>query len=435
MTPYEIIYKKRNGGILDRGEIQWFIAGYTAGTIPDYQAAALLMAIFLKGMDFEETTNLALAMMNSGRVFDLSGIPGVKVDKHSTGGVGDKVSIILAPIVAAAGVPVPMVSGRGLGHTGGTLDKLESMPGFRTNLTYDEFKRILARIGLAMMGQTADMAPADKKLYALRDVTATVDCLQLIAASIMSKKLACGADGLVLDVKTGSGAFMQAYPDSLSLAKTMVAIGKGAGRKLTALITDMSQPLGSKVGNALEIEECVDCLKGRGPADLLEVTYELGAEMLVMGERACDLESGKRILKSIVSSGQGLSKFREMVQSQGGDPAVADDPKKLLPQANQVIEANAAEDGFIASMDNREVGLASVNLGCGRLKIDDAVDPAAGFTFLKKLGDVVTRGEPMVLVHADDEIRGTVAAKKLQELIRISPQRPEIPALIRGKLS
>jgi pyrimidine-nucleoside phosphorylase len=434
MTPYEIIFKKRNGGTLDQREIEWFIASYTAGTIADYQAAALLMAIFLKGMNFEETTHLATAMMNSGRVFDLSDIPGIKVDKHSTGGVGDKVSIILAPMVAAAGVPVPMVSGRGLGHTGGTLDKLESIPGFRTKLSYDEFKKILARTGLAMMGQTADMAPADKKLYALRDVTATVDCLQLISASIMSKKLAEGADGLVLDVKTGSGAFMQRYDDSVALARTMVEIGRGMGREMRAVITDMSQPLGRTVGNSLEIEECIDCLKGGGPGDLMDVTYELGAEMLVMGGRAADLESGKRILREVISTGQGLVKFREMVLAQGGDPAVADNPKKVLPQAALTIEVKAPQDGFISDMDNREVGMASVNLGCGRLKLDDAVDPAVGFTFLKKLGDTVKRGEPMALVHANDESKGIAAAARLLELIHVSPQRAEIPSLIREKL-
>lgn len=434
MTPYEIIYKKRNGGTLDQAEIEWFISAYTGGVIPDYQAAALLMAVFLKGMDFGETTSLATAMMNSGRVFDLADIPGTKVDKHSTGGVGDKVSIVLAPIVAAAGVPVPMVSGRGLGHTGGTLDKLESMPGFRTNLAYDEFKRILARTGLAMMGQTADMAPADKKLYALRDVTATVDCLQLIAASIMSKKLAEGADGLVLDVKTGSGAFMQRYQDSLALAQIMVAIGTGMGRAMRAVITDMSQPLGRAVGNALEIEECIDCLNGGGPADLMDLTYELGAEMLVMGQRADDLGSGKRILREIIGSGQGLAKFREMVQAQGGDPAVADDPKRLLPQAALTVEVKAPQDGFVAGMDNREVGMASVNLGCGRLKIDDAVDPAVGFTFLKKIGDQVGRGEPMVLVHANDGGRAEQAARALEGYIHIAAERSEPPQLIRERI-
>ena len=434
MTPYEIIFKKRNGQALSADEIGWFVARYTAGDIPDYQAAALLMAMFLKGMDFEETTALAMAMMNSGRVFDLSDVPGVKVDKHSTGGVGDKVSIILAPIVAAAGVPVPMVSGRGLGHTGGTLDKLESIPGFRTNLSYDEFKRILARAGLAMMGQTADMAPADKKLYALRDVTATVDCLQLISASIMSKKLAEGADGLVLDVKTGSGAFMQRPEDSLALARTMVAIGTGMGRRMRALITDMGQPLGFTVGNALEIEECVDCLKGGGPADLMAVTYELGAEMLVMGERAADLAAGKRILESIVGTGQGLEKFREMVRVQGGDPRVADDPLKILPQAALAAEVAAPRDGFVAAMDNREIGMASVNLGCGRLTMSDAVDPAVGFVFRKKIGDAVRAGEPMVTVRANDPAKADQAARVLQSHIHIAEQRVQPPALVRERL-
>ncbi len=425
MTPYEIIYKKRNGGELTPEEIRWFITNYTSGAIPDYQTSALLMAIFLKGMTAAETTELAMAMMNSGRVFDLSNIPGIKVDKHSTGGVGDKVSIILAPMVAAAGVPVPMVSGRGLGHTGGTLDKLESIPGFRTDLSYDEFRHTLARIGLAMMGQTPDLAPADKKLYALRDVTATVDCIPLIAASIMSKKLAEGADGLVLDVKTGSGAFMQKHQDAVALTKTMIAIGRGMGKKMKALITDMNQPLGRAVGNALEIEECVECLKGNGPQDLMEVTYALGAEMLVMGERANDTESGERILQQIVSTGQGLEKFKEMLAAHGGDVKAADDYKKVLPQAKHVIEAKAEKAGYIFSMDNREVGLAGVFLGCGRLKMEDIIDPAVGFIFEHRIGDQVQAGETMVKVYCNDEQKGRETARRLVNCINISEKKPE----------
>lgn len=434
MTPYEIIYKKRNGGKLTGEELDWFIANYTSGSIPDYQAAALLMAIFLKGMAPQETTELAMAMMNSGKVFDLSDIPGIKVDKHSTGGVGDKVSIILAPMVAAAGVPVPMVSGRGLGHTGGTLDKLESIPGFRTNLSYAEFKHNLARIGLAMMGQTADLAPADRKLYALRDVTATVDCIPLIAASIMSKKLAEGADGLVLDVKTGSGAFMQQYEDALSLTKTMTAIGQGMGKKMKALITDMNQPLGRAVGNALEIEECVECLRGNGPDDLMEVTYALGAEMLVMGERANDVESGKRVLEQIVSSGQGLDKFIEMVAAHGGDVKVADDCRNILPQAKYVIEAKAERSGYIYSMDNREVGMAGVFLGCGRLKMDDVIDTSAGFIFERRIGDQVKAGDTMVKIYCNDEQKGREAVRRLVNCIQISEIKPEEVKLIKEKI-
>ncbi|MDQ7799203.1 MAG: thymidine phosphorylase [Candidatus Edwardsbacteria bacterium] len=431
MTPYEIIYKKRNGGELTPDEIKWFIASYTSGAIPDYQTSALLMAIFLKGMTAQETTELAMSMMNSGRVFDLSDIPGIKIDKHSTGGVGDKVSIILTPMVAAAGVPVPMVSGRGLGHTGGTLDKLESIPGFRTNLSYDEFRHTLARIGLAMMGQTPDLAPADKKLYALRDVTATVDCIPLIAASIMSKKLAEGADGLVLDVKTGSGAFMQQHRDALELTRTMTAIGQGMGRKMKALITDMNQPLGRAVGNALEIGECVDCLKSQGPEDLMELTYALGAEMLVMGERADDVESGKMILERIVSSGQGLEKFKEMVAAHGGEVKVADDYKKVLPQAKHVIEAKADKAGYIHTMDSREVGLAGVFLGCGRLKMDDVIDPSAGFIFERRIGDQVKAGEAMVKIYCNDEQKGQEAVRRLVNCIQISEAKPEEVRLIK----
>jgi len=431
MTPYEIIYKKRQGGALNADEIQWFVSGYAEGRIPDYQAAALLMAVFLRGMDFEETTALALAMMNSGQVFDLSDIPGIKVDKHSTGGVGDKVSIILAPMVAAAGVPVPMVSGRGLGHTGGTLDKLESIPGFRTDLSYDEFKRTLARAGLAMMGQTADMAPADKKLYALRDVTATVDCLPLIAASIMSKKLAEGADGLVLDVKAGSGAFMQKEEDARRLAQTMAAIGQGLGRKMRALITDMNQPLGRAVGNALEIEECVECLNGSGPEDLMAVTYRLGAEMLVMGQRAENIEAGDRILKQIISSGQGLAKFREMVEIQGGDPRVSDEPTKVLAQAKLKIELAAETAGFVSAIDTREIGMAGVELGCGRLKIEDKVDPAVGFMFHCRIGDEVKKSQTMITVLANDQGLGERVKERLKKAIAISENKPEVPKLIK----
>lgn len=430
MTPYEIIYKKRNGGKLTADEIGWFVSEYTAGRIPDYQAAALLMAVFLKGMDFAETTALAMAMMNSGRVFDLSDIPGIKVDKHSTGGVGDKVSIILAPLVAAAGVPVPMVSGRGLGHTGGTLDKLESIPGFRTNLTFDEFRRILARTGLAMMGQTADMAPADRKLYALRDVTATVDCIPLIAASIMSKKLAEGADGLVLDVKTGSGAFMRSLDESRKLAETMAAIGQGLGRRMRAVITDMSQPLGRTVGNALEIEECVECLRGGGPEDLMSVTYRLGAEMLVMGERTDDLVSGERILRQILSSGQALDKFREMVLSQGGDPKVADEPRKILPQARHTLELKASMAGHVNSMDAREIGMAGVGLGCGRLRMEDRVDPAVGFVFHCRIGDRIEKGQSLVTVLANDRSLGEGILGRLEKAINFTEREPTVPELI-----
>jgi pyrimidine-nucleoside phosphorylase len=431
MTPYEIIYKKRNGGELTSAEIKSFIHSYTEGGIPDYQTAALLMAIFLKGMTAAETTELAMAMMNSGRVFDLSDIPGIKVDKHSTGGVGDKVSIILAPIVAAAGVPVPMVSGRGLGHTGGTLDKLESIPGFRTNLTYNEFKHILGRIGLAMMGQTADLAPADKKLYALRDVTATVDCIPLIAASIMSKKLAEGSDGLVLDVKTGSGAFMQNFDDALKLTQIMVKIGNDMGRKMRALITDMNQPLGRNVGNSLEIEECVDCLKGQGPDDLMEVSYALGAEMLVMGERAFDVESGKRILHQIVSSGQGLSKFKEMLTEHGGNPNVADDYLRILPQAAHSLELKAVGKGYISQIDNRGIGMAGVALGCGRLKMEDVIDPSAGFIFLRKLGDQVNPGDVIVIIRYNDKSKGIQAVESLNKCIKIERDQPTALKLIK----
>lgn len=426
----ELIAKKRDGGELTEPQIQRLIGSFLDGTLADYQLSAFLMAVFFRGMTDTETVALTRAMLHSGDVLDLSDVPGVKVDKHSTGGVGDKVSIILAPMAAAAGVPVPMVSGRGLGHTGGTLDKLESIPGFRTNLSFDEFRRILARTGLAMMGQTADMAPADKKLYALRDVTATVDCIPLIAASIMSKKLAEGAEGLVLDVKTGSGAFMQKPEDSKKLAETMAAIGKGLGRRMRAVITDMSQPLGRAVGNALEIEECVECLKGGGPEDLMAVTYRLGAEMLVMGERAHDLEAGERILRQVVSSGQGLEKFREMVSAQGGDPKVADQPEKVLAQAKHTMELRARASGYINTMDAREIGMAGVELGCGRLMLDEAVDPAVGFVFHCRIGDRVQSGQKLVTVKANDTGKGDRALRRLASAVPVGEVKPVVPELI-----
>jgi len=429
MTAYEIIRKKREGEALNPEEIEFLVRGFTAGDIADYQMATFLMAVFLRGMTFEETTSLCLAMLNSGEILDLSGIPGTKVDKHSTGGVGDKTSLLLAPMVAACGVPVPMMSGRGLGHTGGTLDKLESIPGFRTQLSAGEFIAILKKINCAMTGQTEKMVPADRKMYALRDVTATVESIPLISASIMSKKIAEGADALVLDVKTGSGAFMPKKARAVELARMMIAIGKGMGRKVVSLITDMSQPLGFAVGNALEVKECIQCLKGNGPSDLMEVTYALGSEMLLLGGKFGNLEGGKEKLKQTITSGQALQRFRDLILAQGGDPRVIDNPD-LFPKAFLLLPVTAPRSGVISSMDCLEVGLASVALGAGRLRLEDRIDPAVGLVFQKKIGDGVKAGEPIAFVQANDESKGEFCARRLKAAIKISESGVKPPLIL-----
>jgi len=415
---YELIRCKRDKGRLSDEEMEELVSAYAAGRVPDYQMAAMLMAIFFRGMTAEETAALTLAMMNSGDVFDLSGIPGLKVDKHSTGGVGDKVSLVLAPLVAACGVKVPMVSGRSLGHTGGTLDKLESIPGLRTELSFTQFRRNIAGTGLCIMGQTKRMCPADRKLYALRNVTATVDSIPLIAASIMSKKLAEGTDGLVLDVKTGSGAFMSRTVEARRLARTMIAIGLQLGKKVVALVTDMTEPLGESVGNAVEVVEAIEALKGRWRPDLEEVTLALGEEMLMLARLASSPAHARRLLMRALSRGLGLEKFRQMVKAQGGDAKVVDD-YSLLPQPAYRSEICAASAGYVRSIDALQVGLLGMRLGVGRQNLDSKIDRSAGFLFKKKVGDRVAEADVIAEVLGSDEAKVKEAASRLPASIVI----------------
>ncbi|GAB4387301.1 MAG: pyrimidine-nucleoside phosphorylase [Thermodesulfovibrionales bacterium] len=413
MRAYDIIRKKRDGEELSKEEIGFFINGVVRDEIPNYQASAFLMAVCLKGMTDAETIALTEAMLRSGTVLDLGSVSGVKVDKHSTGGVGDKTSIIVAPLMAAMGIKVPMVSGRALGHTGGTLDKLESIPGFRTGLSVEEFKRNVSELGASIMGQTDDLAPADRELYALRDVTATVESVPLIASSIMSKKLAEGVDGLVLDVKTGSGAFMAGMDEARALARTLVNIGNAMGVRTVALITDMDQPLGKTVGNSLEIKECVAALRGKGPRDLMEVTLTLSAWMLSLADSLTEdvplarmtgetLKRYKDEMMDFIEKGDAFKKFVELVDAQGGDPEVAFKPA-LLPGADYIKEIRADRDGYVTRLDARAVGTASMLLGAGRTRAEDEVDPAAGIILVKKVGDRVKQGEPVAMLHTNDE--------------------------------
>jgi pyrimidine-nucleoside phosphorylase len=399
LFPQHVIARKRDGGELDRAEIEAFVAGATDGSWADYQLSALLMAIFLKGMTPRETGFLTGAMLRSGVVADLSSIEGPKADKHSTGGVGDKVSLHLAPMVAACGVIVPMISGRGLGHTGGTLDKLESIPGFRVGLSLPEYRSQLGRIGIALIGQTAELAPADRKLYALRDVTATVECIPLICASILSKKLAAGIDVLVLDVKFGRGAFMRDKARARELAVTITAVARAMGKPARALLTAMDEPLGHSVGNALEVAESIGCLKGKGARDLMEVTYAVGEQMLVLSGVAKDAAEARARLEASVASGAALGKFREMVSAQGGDASVADDPSRL-PQAPQRKPVASPRSGFVTGVDALGVALAALHLGAGRTKAEDKIDHAVGIDNLVKVGDAVKAGDPLCMVHA-----------------------------------
>jgi len=434
MQLYELIRRKRDKGRLRDEEIEELVSAYAAGKVPDYQMAAMLMAIFFRGMTAEETAALTMAMMNTGDVFDLSSIPGPKVDKHSTGGVGDKVSLIVAPLVAACGVNVPMVSGRSLGHTGGTLDKLESIPGFRTDLSFAQFRKNVASSGLCVMGQTKRMCPADRKLYALRDVTATVDSIPLIAASIMSKKLAEGVDGLVLDVKTGSGAFMSRTAQARRLARTMIAIGTQLGKKVVALVTDMSEPLGSAVGNAVEVAEAIEALKGRWRSDLEEVTLALGEEMLTLAGLASRPAQARRLLMRALSRGLGLEKFRQMVRAQGGDPKVVDD-YSMLPQPAYRVGVCAASAGFVRSMDALQVGLLGVRLGVGRRNLDSRIDHSAGFLFRKKVGDKVAKADVIAEVLGSNEAKVKEAASRLPALIAIGGTAPRSNGIVVARLS
>jgi len=433
MRAVDIIAKKRDGGALAREEIRFFVEGVTGGGLPDYQASALLMAVLLRGMSPEETAWLTDAMVHSGIRVDLSAIPGVKVDKHSTGGVGDKTSLILAPVAAACGVPVPMMSGRGLGHTGGTLDKLESIPGFRVDLSLDAMKAALARVGCAMIGQTAQIAPADKKLYALRDVTATVESIPLITASIMSKKIAEGINALVLDVKTGSGAFMKTEADSRRLAESLVSIGNASGVKTEAIITTMDAPLGRAVGNALEVIECVEVLKGRGPQDLIDVSVDLAARMLVLGKVADDIADAEQQVRRAIESGAGLERFRRVIENQGGDPAVVDDYARL-PQAPHREVAAAPRAGYLVRLDAELIGRASVILGAGRDRVDDPVDPAVGITLHGKPGDALRAGDPILELHYRDRARLESALQLVTAAVTIDDAPPSVRRAIVGEV-
>lgn len=434
MRMYDIILKKRNGGELTKEEIDFFVGGYTRGEIPDYQVSALMMAVYFRKMTEAETLALTMAMAHSGDMLDLSAIHGVKVDKHSTGGVGDKTSIALAPMVAACGIPVAKMSGRGLGHTGGTIDKLESFPGFSTELTTQQFIRNVNRIGISIMGQTADLAPADKKLYALRDVTATVDNMSLIASSIMSKKLAAGADAIVLDVKTGSGAFMKTEEDARALAEEMVRIGKNAGRKTIAVISDMDQPLGFAVGNALEVREAIDTLSGRGPKDFTELCMTLGSRMLVAGGKAECAEEAVEMLEKAIGDGSALGKLADFVEAQGGDRTAVYHPEKL-PRASVVKTVAAPRDGFVSRIICDEVGICSLILGGGRETKESVIDLSVGLVLQKKTGDYVKAGEPLVQLHANDERKAEEAEKRFLAACVISDAAPEKTPLIKAVIS
>lgn len=402
MRMVDVIDQKRNGGVLSDEQLQFFVDGVVDGSLPNYQISALLMAIYFQGMTDREQTQLTMKMMHSGERLDLSKIPGIKVDKHSTGGVGDKTSLPLAAMVAALGIPVPMISGRGLGHTGGTLDKLEAIPGFQVELSEQDFIKQVAEEKLAIVGATRDVAPADKKIYALRDVTDTVDSIPLIASSIMSKKLASGTDALVIDVKTGAGAFMKTEDSAVKLAKALVAIGKQAGLKCEAVISDMNQPLGSKIGNTLEIEETLDLLKGKGPKDLLELALELGSRMVVMGQQAASLAEARAKLEQTIADGSALARFKAMIKAQHGDPNVVDD-YSLMPHAKYQIEYPAQKDGVIAKLTADEIGLASMLMGGGRQKADDQLDYAVGIELHKKIGDSVQKGESIMTIWSNRE--------------------------------
>ncbi len=430
MLVTELIEKKRNGGVLSTEEIDFLIKGYVQETIPDYQMAALLMAVWFRGMDDRETTDLTMAMMRSGDVIDLSAIPGIKVDKHSTGGVADTTTLVAAPLVAACGGKVAKMSGRGLGHTGGTLDKLESIPGFSVGQSMQQFEKIVSGSGLSVIGQTANLVPADKKLYALRDVTGTIDNISLIASSIMSKKLAAGSDAIVLDVKTGSGAFMKAEPDAIALAEAMVAIGKGAGKRIAAVVSDMSQPLGDAVGNALEVREAAEILQGHhAEGDLAKVSKILAAHMLVVSD-ICGLSEAEERLETAVADGSGLEALKKMIVAQGGDPAVCDDTS-LLPGAKRCYPIEAARSGSIAAMDTDRIGISALLLGAGRRTKEDEIDPAVGIWMKKRLGERVKEGEILADFYVNSEENLEEAVAEFQRAIHIEDGAAAKPKLIR----
>jgi pyrimidine-nucleoside phosphorylase len=424
MRAVDLIRKKRDSGVHTRPEIDFLISSYTRGEVPDYQMAAWLMAAWLRGLNRAELTFLTEAMLHSGEILDHSEIPGKKVDKHSTGGVGDKTSLILAPIVAAGGLTVPMISGRGLGHTGGTLDKLESIPGFNTSLSLKEFRRVLRECGMGLIGQTAEIAPADKKIYALRDATSTVENIGLICASIMSKKLAEGIDVLVLDVKTGSGAFMKKEKDAVALAEAMVGIGQGVGKKVVALITNMNQPLGRMAGHSNEIVECLEVLSGRGPADLRDLSIELAAWMFFYGEKTKSLAAGRALATEMISSGKAKTKFRQAIELQGGDPRVVEDPLRL-PQARARAHVVSRRAGFINACNCENLGIALAILGGGREKKEDRIDHAVGLEFHVRIGDRVKKGQPLVTIHYNSDAKLANAQALIAESYEISRHPPK----------
>lgn len=402
MRMVDLIEKKRDGNELSKEEIEYIVTNYTNGKIPDYQVSALLMAIFYQDMTNEEITNLTLAIANSGDVIDLSSLEGIKVDKHSTGGVGDTTTLILAPLVASVGVTVAKMSGRGLGYTGGTLDKLEAIPGFQIELSDEAFVRIVNESKVAVIGQSGNLAPADKKLYALRDVTATVDSLPLIASSIMSKKIAAGADAIVLDVTTGDGAFMKNIEDARRLAKTMTSIGKLANRETVAVISDMSEPLGEAIGNSLEVVEAIETLQGNGPEDLVEMCYALGSQMVVLAGKAKTIDEARTLLQEALESGKALAKFKEMIQNQGGDPAIVEHPERILT-ARYTMELPAKQSGVVSKIVANELGIAAMMLGAGRKTKEDDIDHAVGLKLHKKIGDTVTKGESLLTIYSNDK--------------------------------
>ena len=430
MRMYDLILKKKQGGELSTDEIRYMIEGFTEGSIPDYQMSAMTMAICFRGMTPRETVDLTLAMRDSGDVLDLSGIKGVKVDKHSTGGVGDKTSLALTPIIAALGVPVAKMSGRGLGHTGGTIDKLECFDGFTTALSEEQFAGNVNTIGIAIAGQTANLAPADKKLYALRDVTATVVQMSLIASSIMSKKLASGSDAIVLDVKTGNGAFMKKLEDSRALAKEMVSIGTMAGKKTVAVITDMDQPLGRAVGNSLEVREAIDTLRGEGPADFKEVVFALGSQMLMLAGRAADEKEARALMEGVIEDGSALDKFAQFVRAQGGDAAPVYDTS-LLPVAGKTLEVTAKESGYVHRILAEDIGIACMTLGGGRETKESAIDLSVGIILEKKNGDAVSDGEVLATIYGNDDAKMQAAYEKIAHAYEIAKEPAAFVPVVR----
>ncbi|HEV7376356.1 MAG TPA: thymidine phosphorylase [Pyrinomonadaceae bacterium] len=434
MRPQDVIRRKRDGERLSREEIELFVGGVVRGEWTDYQASALLMAIFLNGMDETETEVLTQAMLHSGEILDLSEMPCPEADKHSTGGVGDKTSLVIAPLAAASGLCVPMISGRGLGHTGGTLDKLESIPGYRVNLSLKEFRSVLMRVGFAMMGQTAEIAPADKKLYALRDATSTVEAIPLIVASIMSKKLAAGLGALVLDVKTGSGAFMRDESRARELARALVTTGNSCGVRTEALLTDMSQPLGRGVGHAIEVRECIDILRGETnerALPVLELSLELAARMVALSNVESSLDAARNKVRRALDSGAALERFRQNVEAQGGDPRVCDDPARLLPLTPHEVKVESTRTGFIASIDATEIGFAIAEIGGGRIRIEDTIDPAVGYAAEAGIGDQVKAGETLGLLYCEDEAQAEAARARIRAAYEIRDEHASAPTLIK----